>query len=145
MTETLHEVSLETGEIVGEEFTEQQLVAMLGGLYQLGKEARANTKAYNSAKQPVGDWLQKHPGQELRDGETQTVARYKSGGFEELLDAATMAENAPDAVLELARRGLLRLDMPGFKRQEETFREGAVARRFIYKEPRTERLLIEKE
>ena len=80
----------------------------------------------------------------IRDGESKVTAQIGSGGEEEHLDFANLLEDPLGAsvVMDLARRGLLRLDTQGFKRQEAEHQHGATVRRFIYKTPRSQRLML---
>ena len=134
-----------TGEITGEEVTERTLIGMLKGVDQLRRESTRLARAYHEAKKPLGKWLDEHPGEKLYDPETRTFAVLKGGGDNQVLDVRGLAQNEPAALLALAELALLKLDVTAFKAQEMKFQEGAIVRRYIMKEPRTARLIVDRE
>ncbi len=140
-------VDPETGELLfseGEEFSESRLVAMLHQVYDLGRRSKSLGDAYSTAKKPYLEFLLKNGEKALRDGETGTSAVLQEPMGEEC-DVATLAEEMPGALIEAAKRGLLRLDVVGFKRQKETFQYGESIARYVYPKPMTARVVIQKE
>lgn len=140
-------VDPDTGELLfaeGEEPSEAKLVSILPAILDLQRRSKKLGSAYSDAKEPYLAHLIKNGEKALRDGETGTTALLQQPTGEEC-DVATMAKNDPDAVLEAARRGLVRLDIKGFQRQKETFQEGAIIDRYISLKPMTARLVIQQE
>ena len=129
----------------GEAFTEERLVRVLPGLLELKYVKRDSAEYYKTALKLLEDWLLDNPGQCLRNGEQGIVARWVEGGADEVLDVMNMAVAEPDALLELAKAGLLKLDVTAFKAQREKLQAGAVAERFIYSKPRTGHVDVSKE
>ena len=140
----------------GKDFTEQQLVSLLSGLYALRRNADRQKEAYEKAKKPVGEWLLKQSeGYRLTDGETKTFAQYVGGGQEHLLDFERLLEETGpgysgvgagiETLVWLATHGCLALRWPVFTELAKSAPEQAVAERFIYTEPRKRRLLIDRE
>ena len=138
-------VNTVTGEITGEEITERQLVGMLKSAYDMRRDAARTKKAYEQVKAAFGDWLDTHPGERLYDAETRTYAALKGGGDSQVLDVMTLAREEPTALAKLAELGLLKLDVTAFKVQKTKFQEGAIVERYIIKEPRTTRLIVDRE
>ena len=134
-----------TGEVTGEEITERQLVGMLKSAYDMRRDAARTKKAYEQVKAAFGDWLDQHPGERLYDSETRTYAALKSGGDAQVLDVITLAREQPTALAKLAELGLLKMDMTAFQVQKTKFQEGAIVERYIIKEPRTTRLIVDRE
>ena len=133
----------------GRDFTEQELVSLIGGLYELRRNADRQKEAYEKAKKPVGEWLLKQSeGYRLTDGETKTFAQYVGGGQEHLLDFDRLLEQGVPggtALEWLAIHGCLALRWPVYKELPKSSQEQAMIDRFIYTEPRTRRLLIDRE
>ncbi len=140
-------VDPDTGELLfaeGQEPTEAKLVSTLPAVLDLQRRSKKLGSVYSDAKAPYLAHLLKNGERELRDGETGTTVTLQQPMGEEC-DVATMADNDPQALLDAARRGLVRLDVPGFKRQQETFRAGAIIAQYISPKPMTARVVIQKE
>ncbi len=138
-------VDTATGEVTGEELTERQLIGMLKGAYDMRRDAAQTKKAYEQVKAIFGEWLDRHPGEKLYDAETRTYAALKSGGDSQVLDVITLASSNPSVLVKLGELGLLKLDVTAFKVQETKFQGGAIVRAHIIKEPRTARLIVDRE
>jgi len=129
------------------EFTRENLQEMLAGAYVIYTEKNRVSGTWETLSKPFRAWLDKHPEEVLRDGETGIQAAMQGGGEEHLLDFEHLRdhEDATGMLWMLADRGLLRLDYQGFIRQEQTMQHGSTVRRFIYETPRTRRFRIWKE
>lgn len=137
----------ETGEIfmaTGQEMDAKRLEQMLSSVYDLRRRRDALAKTFDAVKKAFTEYLHEHPGEDLRDGETGTVARltWPKG---ETVDVITLAKDHPEVLTTLAEMGLLTVDLTAFKRAEEKFKDGVTVRGYVMPKPLTARLMIEKE
>ena len=139
-------VDPETGEIKGgSDFTAAQLEAMLPSLLALRRQRDDLDRAYKKAAEPVRAYLDAHPGEELRDGESGITAclQERAGGL--ALDVMTLAEKAPHLLTWLAVRGGLKLDATAWKAIKDKAAEAVDLKRYTYPAGGTTALIIEKE
>ena len=138
---------METGQAVKDarEFNEGELEAMLPGLWKLRRDRDDLGRAYNTGKKPIDDWLDQHPGEQLRDQETGTFASLQIRKGRPQLDLITLQRELPDVVDKLAELGLLVLDVKAFEAQEGKFAAWLDANRYVGTGPGSTALRIEKE
>ena len=128
-----------------EEFTEAQLTALLPGIYQLKRMRDDSADQYKNATAPIRAWLDAHPGDFLRDGETGISARLQDRKGSQEIDAIRLAEAKPELLLWLARQGCLKLDANGWKGMVGKAIEVDDARGFLMPGKGSVALLIDKE
>ncbi len=104
-----------------EDFSVSTLEAMLVHLCALREEAADQKKAYDTGSKPVRDYLDKHPGEQLRDGEGRVAAWLQNSRPEKMLDIRGLAEKHPKLVVIMADMGLLKMDFPAFEAAEGKF------------------------
>jgi hypothetical protein len=138
-------LNAETGEVSGAEFTEASVVALLPGIYQLKRMRDDTAKRYETATKIVRAWLDAHPEDFLRDGETGISARLQARAGAQEIDAIRLAEVKPDLLLWLARQGCLKLDANGWKGMVGKAVEIDDARGFLLPGKGSVALLIDKE
>jgi len=127
------------------DFTEAELTVMLRGLYAIKHQRDDLDKAYKKGSQPVRDWLDLHPGDFLRDGETGIVAKYQERNGPEDMDVIGLAQERPELCIDLAKRGCLRLDNGVWKALQGKTAAALDAAGFLMSGKGSVALLIEKE
>lgn len=139
-------VNPDTGEIPeGAELSESRLVGLLATLLGLRHQRDDSDRRYKALSGPVRDYLDKHPDEQLRDGEHGIVARLqqRQGGPD--LDTMSLAEADPDLALWAMKHGLMKLDGAAWKALAEKGAEAAKLRGWISKLSGTTALIIERE
>ena len=142
-------VNHSTGEIMevpeGREFSERELLAMLVGLYEIKRQERDAKRAYEKGAKPVRDWLDAHPGETLRDGETGIEGRLQPRQGSPDLDVMRLAEANPDLLRWAAVRGILRLDLAAFRALDGKAREMVEIGDFMAPGAGSEALVIQRD
>jgi hypothetical protein len=130
---------------MSEDFTEAQLTAMLPTVYALKKQRDAAKSTYDKACKPFRDWLDAHPGDFLRDGETGVVAKLQERSGTEELDAITLAAQHPQVFINLGLHGCLRLNPSVWKAIKDMVIEGVDAAGYIHPGKGSVALIIDRE
>lgn len=129
-----------------EDFSEAQLTHMLLGVWKLKVAARDAADAYDKAKKPLKDWLEAHPGDFLRDGESRCFAKLQERSGSLQIDAISLAEKEPELLVKLAALGCLKLDAGAFEKSVQGKRiEGDQAKVYLMPGPGTVAILIDRE
>ena len=134
-----------TGELTGREFTAADLEAMLPALFDMRRERERLDGAYKTASGPVRAWLDAHPGEQLREGESGISATLQERRGSDELDVIRLAENRADLLLWLALHGCLRLDGAAWKALQGKAAETVGVKPFLMPGRGSTALIIDRE
>ena len=134
-----------TGELLGHEFTAAELEAMLPELLSLRRQRDDLAGTYEKASGPIRSWLEAHPEETLRDGESGVSARLRPSRGATEVDAIALAGKRADLLCWLASKGALRLDVKTWQALQGKAVEPVEIKPFTFERGRAPSLIIDKE
>ena len=151
----MQKVDTETGELLeqGEELSHARALLLLNRAAQHKQQEREAKKGYDlllgsgDAKKPPGILRQyqiAHP-ELLRDGETGVYLEQKMANTGRRLDFDNLLNDFPDTILELAKRGMLTLNVKLWDDHPKDFAEADTAKNYIMPGGESLRLEIKKD
>ena len=134
-----------TGEVLGEDWSEARLIPLLAVLHGLKRDKGRLERKIEKLEKPVRDYLAKHPGEALRDGEHGITARLQFRQGSEEMDVLSLAERNPALLTWAAERGLLRLNAKAYKALQGQGSEMLALKGWVNRPGGTEALVIEED